>query len=201
MRWSGQLTTLTPCRYREPITRSCWSKRTKQVGQIRGIVREVSVHLADGVGAGRDRMTQAVDIREAQPARALAMEHLDAAVRLACERVGDLARCRQATRRRRPAVGRTRAEGSGRRLVRDSAARYRLAARRAGSSRGCSPARGCPLSGDRDHRGPQDVVAHDVPGRIDADDLAGRARRRPPESWPRPRAALGRRRCRADRRA
>ena len=66
------------------------SKRAQQVGKIRGIVREVRIHLADGVGAGRDGMPQAVDIGHAQPARTRPMQHFDASVGLACERVGDL---------------------------------------------------------------------------------------------------------------
>jgi len=64
-------------------------QRAQEIRQVGRIVREVSVHLPDGVCTGRDRMPQAVDIRHAQTAWARPMEHFDASIGLPCERVGD----------------------------------------------------------------------------------------------------------------
>ena len=70
-------------------------------------MREVGVHLAD---RSRRRLRsraqlQAVDVRAAEPARAGAVHHLDAAGILARRARRRLARCRPASRRRRPAGG------------------------------------------------------------------------------------------------
>ena len=79
MRCSGQFTTLTPVRYRDPITTSNWSAAAAMRRQVLRVVGEVGVHLEDQVGAGCERMPQAVDVGPPESARSRPMHDLDAA--------------------------------------------------------------------------------------------------------------------------
>src|SRR6187397_3089673 len=85
IRWSGQFTTETPFRYRDPITTSLVPHAAIMAGRYFGSCDQ-------SPSIWQISAAKAVHVRAAEPARARAVHHLHASGELDGQRIGDLAR-------------------------------------------------------------------------------------------------------------
>ena len=67
----------------------CTASRRREPRHVRGIVREVAVHLKDEVGVELERSPEAGEVSGPQPFLLLPMKYVNPG-QLACEPIGDL---------------------------------------------------------------------------------------------------------------